>query len=107
MLAEVIYRSGVHRVEAHVEEIRFAAVESDVDPNLLAAIMLAESGGRVHVVSKADALGLYQLMMPTALERARILKLPEPTREQLLSDVMLNTRLGASYVRWPISPHRS
>ena len=100
VLAEVIYRSGVHRVEAHAEAIRFAAVESDVDPNLLAGIMLAESGGRVDVVSAADALGLYQLMLPTARERARVLKLPEPTREQLLSDVALNTRLGASYVDW-------
>lgn len=100
VLAEVIYRSGVHRVEAHAEAIRYAAVESDVDPNLLAAIMLAESGGRVDVVSHADALGLYQLMLPTAKERARVLKLPEPTREQLLSDVALNARLGASYVHW-------
>lgn len=100
VLAEVRYRSGVHRVESHADAIRYAAVESDVDPNLLAAIMLAESGGRVDVVSDAGALGLYQLMMPTAVERARVLHLPEPTREHLLGDAMLNTRLGASYVRW-------
>lgn len=100
VLAEVRYRSGVHRVEAHLEAIRYAAVESDVEPNLLAAVMLAESGGRVGAVSPVGAMGLYQLMLPTAQERARILKLPVPTREDLLSDASLNTRLGASYLRW-------
>ena len=100
VLAEVRYRSGVHRVEAHLEAIRYAAVESDVDPNLLAAVMLAESGGRVSVVSHAGALGLFQLMLPTAVERAQVLKLPEPTEEQLRSDVLLNARLGANYLHW-------
>ena len=45
------YRSHVQRVESHATMIRAAALESRVDPNLLAAIMLAESGGRVDAVS--------------------------------------------------------
>ncbi len=98
--AEVRFRTRVHRVESHAEAIRFAAAESGLDPNLLAAMMYVESGGDVRAVSKVGALGLYQLMLPTAKERARILGLPEPEREDLLSDAALNTRLGASYLEW-------
>lgn len=93
-------RSHVPRVELHAEAIRFAASESRLDPNLLAAVMLSESGGRVDAVSSVGALGLYQLMLPTAIERALKLRLAEPTRGQLLKDAQLNTRLGASYLKW-------
>jgi len=98
--AEVRFRTRVHRVESRAEDIRFAAAESGQDPNLLAAIMYVESGGNPRAVSEVDALGLYQLMLPTARERARLLGLPEPGREELLSDALLNTRLGASYLKW-------
>lgn len=97
---QVVYRSHIQRVESHAEAIRFAASESRVDPNLLAAMMLSESGGRVGAVSSVGALGLFQLMLPTAVERARALRLPEPTREDLLRDPLLNARLAASYLKW-------
>ena len=97
---DVRYRSHVQRVESHAASIRAAALESRVDPNLLAAIMLAESGGRVDAVSSAGALGLYQLMLPTAVEQARGLGLDDPTRDDLLSDGTLNARLAASYIAW-------
>jgi soluble lytic murein transglycosylase len=100
VVAEVRFRTQVHRVESYAEAIRFAAVESDQDPNLLAAIMYVESGGDLAAVSEVDALGLYQLMLPTAKERARLLGLPEPGREELLADPLLNARLGASYLKW-------
>jgi soluble lytic murein transglycosylase-like protein len=88
------------RVEGHAEVIRYAAAESGLDANLLAALMLAESGGRVGAVSSAEALGLYQLQLATARDAARWLKLPEPTRADLLQDRLLNARLGARYLRW-------
>jgi soluble lytic murein transglycosylase-like protein len=62
--------------------------------------MLSESGGDVGAVSDADALGLFQLMLPTAQERARRMRLPEPSRGDLLEDGRLNTRLAAHYLRW-------
>jgi soluble lytic murein transglycosylase-like protein len=96
----VRYRSHVQRVESHAEAIRAAALESRVDPNLLAAIMLAESGGRVDAVSSAGALGLYQLMLPTAIEQARALGLEDPTESDLLGDAELNARLAARYLAW-------
>ena len=97
---EVRYRSHVQRVESHAAAIRAAALESRVDPNLLAAIMLSESGGRVDAVSKVGALGLYQLMLPTAVEQARALGLDDPSEDDLLSDGELNARLAASYIAW-------
>jgi soluble lytic murein transglycosylase len=89
--------SASHRVKRFRAEILYAAAESDVDPNLLGAILYAESSGRVGVRSKADALGLFQLRLPTARERAVVLGLPEPSEEDLLSDPLLNARLGADY----------
>lgn len=98
--AEVRFRSRVERVESYAEQIRYAAAESGQDPYFLAAVMYVESGGKVDAVSSVDALGLYQLMLPTAKERARLLGMPEPTRESLLTDAAANIRLGASYLKW-------
>jgi soluble lytic murein transglycosylase len=95
-----VVHSHLPDVERHAAWIVEAANESRVDPNLLAAIMLSESGGRVGAVSKAGALGLFQLMLPTARERAQRMRLPEPGRDDLLEDGRLNTRLAAHYVKW-------
>ena len=91
---------GVHQVEAHADLIRRASVESGVDANLLAAVMYAESRGNVGAVSSKDALGLFQLMPSSASDAARRLKLAAPTRDELLADAELNTRLGASHLAW-------
>jgi len=91
---------GYRRVEGHAELIRAAAAEFGLDPNLLAGVALAESGGRPDAVSNAGALGMFQLMLPTARERAALLGLNEPEREDLLADPALNARLSAHYLRW-------
>jgi soluble lytic murein transglycosylase len=88
------------RVERFEDVLRVAAVESDVDPCLLAALMIAESSGRVGARSSANALGLFQLTMTSAKWRAQVLGLPEPTEEQLLSDPLLSARLGADNLAW-------
>ena len=88
------------RARAHREVLLFASRESGVEPELLAAIMITESSGRVDVVSKTGALGLFQVSMTTAKWRAEQLGLPEPTREALLSDAKLNARLGADNMAW-------
>jgi len=82
--------------------LRAAAAESGVDANLLAGIMFVESGGEVDAVSRVGALGLFQLMETSASDAARKLGLPRPTREELLSDAALNTRLAAVHVAWLI-----
>jgi len=88
------------RVEGYEDVLRVAALESDVDPCLLAAVMIVESGGRISVRSSAGALGLFQLSPTSAKWRAQELGLPEPTEEGLLSDPLLNTRLGADNLAW-------
>ncbi len=88
------------RITRHREAIAVASRESGVDPYLLSAIMHSESSGRVGVVSNKGALGLFQLSETTAKWRAEIMGLPEPTNEQLLSDPLLNARLGANNVAW-------
>ncbi len=96
----VMTASGYRRVEGHAELIRAAATEFGLDPNLLAGVALAESSGRPDAVSPVGALGMFQLMLPTARERAALLGLPEPEREDLLADPALNGRLAAHYLRW-------
>jgi hypothetical protein len=91
---------GLERVEGLAPTIQAAARESGLDPNLLAGVMMVESRGHVGAESKAGALGLFQLMLPTAVERAELLSLPPPSKRALLSDANLNTRLGANYLAW-------
>ena len=106
MLAPLAERVRVHtattRVEGHRDEILAASERLDMDPNLIAAIVFAESSGRVDARSKADALGLMQLRLPTAADRARDLGLPEPSEADLLTDPALNILLGAAHIRWAI-----
>ncbi|MBC8451551.1 MAG: lytic transglycosylase domain-containing protein [Planctomycetes bacterium] len=100
-LAEAARRhTAESRVKVHREAILTAAREADLEPELVAAIVFAESSGRVDARSSADALGLMQLRMPTAGEQAGKLGLPAPTETDLLTDPELNIRLGAHYFRW-------
>jgi soluble lytic murein transglycosylase-like protein len=88
------------RVARYEDVLRVAAVESGVEPCLLAAVMVVESGGRVGARSGQGALGLFQLTMTSARWRARELGLPEPSEPQLLADALLNARLGADNLAW-------
>jgi soluble lytic murein transglycosylase-like protein len=64
--------------------------------------MYVESRGEVDAVSSKDACGLFQLLPAAAGDSAKRLGLPTPTNEDLLSDAVLNTRLGASHLAWLI-----
>lgn len=89
---------SVPRVLEREPELRAAAAETGLDVELLAAVMLMESSGRVGARSSKGALGLFQLMPGTAADMARALGLPEPTEHELLTDGALNARLGARYL---------
>jgi soluble lytic murein transglycosylase-like protein len=90
------------RVEGYEDVLRVAALESGIEPCLLAAVMIVESGGRLAARSRAGALGLFQLTMVSARWRAQELGLPEPSETELLSDPLLNARLGADNLAWLI-----
>ena len=97
---EVRARDGLERTELHKDALLEAARLSQLDVHLLAALAFRESSGHLDAVSEADALGLFQLRMPTAVERAQKLGLEEPTREDLLSNARLSARLGSAYFRY-------
>lgn len=92
----------IRRVEGFAPAIRFAAKESDLDPNLLAGLVYSESSGNVGAVSKAGAMGLMQLVPAAASDSAKRLGVPKPTKKQLLEDADLNLRLGASHFAWTL-----
>ena len=76
-------------------EIRAAAEAADVEVVLLKGLVAAESGGRVDAHSRADAIGLCQLQLPTAQDlvgRGRTLTVAE------LRVPALNLELGARYL---------
>jgi soluble lytic murein transglycosylase len=68
-----------------------------VDPDLVQALMREESALDPRALSWAGALGLTQLMLPTAQAVAKELRLGKPSSEGLL-DPALNIQLGAAYL---------
>ena len=70
---------------------------SPVEPELLQALMREESALDPRALSWAGAVGLTQLMLPTAREVARTLRMRAPTAEQL-QNPSTNIQLGAAYL---------
>lgn len=97
---EISVSSGVTRVESHAALLRRVGLEVGLDPNLLAGVMFVESRGKVGALSGANALGLFQLKLETAIERAVLIGLDPPTRSELLEDGELNARIGAHHLLW-------
>ncbi len=75
---------------------RYAAT-SEVPATLLQALMREESALDPEAVSPAGAVGLTQLMLPTAQQVARRLRLPKPDRGAL-TDPETSIRIGAAYL---------
>lgn len=89
---------GFERVMAWMPEIQSAAAEAGIDPNLLAGLVYAESRGKPGAISSIGALGLCQLMPPTAAEVAVRIKIDGPPYTP-----QDNLRLGADYLRHMIA----
>jgi soluble lytic murein transglycosylase-like protein len=96
---------ALRRVDQQRDVLAQAAAEAGLDPCLLAGLMVVESGGRVGAVSKAGAMGLFQLTRTTADWRAMELGLALPTDEELLTDPLLNARLGADNLAWLLATY--
>jgi soluble lytic murein transglycosylase len=82
---------------AHADAVTAAAAENAVPAPLLFGLAREESAFDADVVSWAGAVGLCQLMPPTAADEAKAKKLPVPDVEEL-KDPMLNARLGAAHL---------
>ncbi len=78
-------------------EIEAAAAAHRVDPDLLAIVMLLESGGDPRATSPTGAKGLMQLMPSTAEAIARARKLPRPKPADL-EDPALNLDFAAWHI---------
>jgi len=75
--------------------IESAAARHGLDPDLVEAVVYAESKGRPDAVSKAQAYGLMQLQVPTASDMAG----RAVTADELF-DPALNLDLGCRYLVW-------
>lgn len=82
---------------AYRETISRWCAEYRVNPDLAAAVVEVESGGRPRAVSSAGALGLMQLMPRTSAAMAEELGLSHPSREDMFAPG-LNIRLGVYYL---------
>jgi soluble lytic murein transglycosylase len=80
------------------EEVQRWAPGAGVPTDLLQALMREESALDPAAVSAAGAVGLTQLMLPTAQAQARRLKLGRTLSAADLMDGSLSIRLGASHL---------
>jgi soluble lytic murein transglycosylase-like protein len=81
------------------KEIENSAVLNNLDPNLIAAVMLQESGGQPSVISSSGAVGLMQIMPKDGLASKFICSdTPcfenRPTIQELLNPIF-NINYGA------------
>ncbi|HUP92931.1 MAG TPA: transglycosylase SLT domain-containing protein [Solimonas sp.] len=79
-------------------QIAAAAAASGIPAEWLYGLIRQESLFVPTAVSASQALGLMQLLVPTARDTARKMKRPAPSREELFRPE-LNLSLGAAYLR--------
>lgn len=101
LAAGILFRPNADsKVLAWMPQIQVAALENQIDPNLLAGVVFAESRGKANSVSSVGALGLCQLMPPTAAELAGQMKIEGPPYAP--ED---NLRMGARYISKMLKRH--
>lgn len=81
----------------YMDLMEAAAKEFDIHPSILYAICRSESGFNPKVESHAHAIGLLQLILPTAREMAKGLGVD--ATEATLRQPAVNVRLGAKYLK--------
>jgi soluble lytic murein transglycosylase len=79
------------------EVVKRYAPSSGLPVDLLQALMREESALDPRALSPAGAIGLTQLMLPTARHLAAEAGLPRPSRADLMT-AEVNVRLGARYL---------
>lgn len=83
---------------AYWELVQQKAQERELDPHLILALIRQESLFDARARSPATALGLMQLIPPTAARVAKQLGLPAPSQEKLF-EPELNVTLGTQYLK--------
>jgi soluble lytic murein transglycosylase len=82
---------------AYREDVERSARAAAVPADLVQALMREESALDPRIISPAGAVGLTQLMLPTARQVAARLHLTRPTRADLMQP-SINIRIGAQYL---------
>ncbi len=85
--------------KAYLQEVREVLTRYELDPLLVLSLMRQESAFNPGIVSQANAVGLMQLILPTAAEVARSLRHEIPSEESL-KDPETNLRLGIDYLNY-------
>lgn len=94
------YRSKGYRLTPKLaQQISEAAVEHGIEPELAFGLVRAESSFRNESTSRVGAIGLTQLMPPTAAWME-----PSVTRTQL-RDPETNLRIGFKYLAYPMEKY--
>ena len=83
---------------AYWELVQQKAQERELDPHLILALIRQESLFDARARSPATALGLMQMIPPTAARVAKQLGLPAPTQEKLF-EPEVNVNLGTQYLK--------
>lgn len=83
---------------AYWNSIQHKAQERGLDPYLILALIRQESLFNTRARSSAAAIGLMQLIPPTAARVAKQIGLPAPTPEKLF-DPEFNVTLGTQYLK--------
>jgi soluble lytic murein transglycosylase len=76
-----------------------SALDNQIDRSLLYGISRQESGFTPDIKSPANAMGIMQLIRPTAERFAPELGISDKDLNQALKNPQLNIRLGARYLR--------
>jgi len=101
-MGELLASHAVHHLPPDfggiAEAINEESHRQGLPPDLVLAVIEAESEFRADAVSDRGAVGLMQLMPSTAEELAAELNMPW-TGEELLRDPRINIKLGTLYLR--------
>lgn len=81
----------------YLEEVSNASKASAIEPDLVFAVIRKESAFNPNVVSNADAIGLMQLITPTAKSMAEEVGVQSFDRE-MLYEPATNIQLGSHYL---------
>ena len=83
---------------AYSSNIEKYAEKFDLEPELVASVIFAESSFRKNIVSKKGAIGLMQILPSTAQEVANKLQI-EDYKNELLYNADMNILIGCCYLR--------
>lgn len=83
------------------------AFRVNLEPELLLAVARQESAFQPKARSRADALGLMQIILPTAREVANAHRLPTTDIEQQLLEPATNIKLGSLLLRRLLNHYRN